>query len=103
MLQDRELMTGGGILRTDVDPVLLKLDDLLLGNAMVEMLSPTIGRLLRELVKSPTLAQAWQPLGKEILDINLPADIVSAWLFALRGVGSFPTRDIRTVGSDRSR
>jgi hypothetical protein len=75
-----------------MDPVLVELDDFILrNNGQVERLSPLIARLLSRLDESPTLAQAWQPLETEMLCSELPLGIVSAWLFALRGGGRFPS------------
>lgn len=72
-----------------MDPVLLELDYFLQHNSAVEKLSPVIMRLLQELEKSPAQPQAWQPLEDSFFDTKLPAGIVSAWLFALRGSGTF--------------
>jgi len=57
----------------------------------VENLSPIIASLLHKLDEAPTLPQAWQTLSAEFFDIKLPSDIASAWLFALRGGGRFPS------------
>jgi hypothetical protein len=74
-----------------MDPVLLELDNFLLGSSgQVEMLSPVIARLLGELAASQDLPQAWQALDEEFFDSELPPGVVSAWLFALRGGGKFP-------------
>jgi hypothetical protein len=75
-----------------MDPVLSKLDRLLFGTrGKIEILSPVVASLLQKLEEAPTLPQAWQPLDDEFLDIKLPAEVVSAWLFALRGSGKFPS------------
>jgi hypothetical protein len=80
-----------GTLRREIDPVLSELDKLLFGRGgKIEMLSPMIANLLQQLDEAPALPQAWQPLGDEFLDIKFPSDVVSAWLFALRGNGKFP-------------
>jgi hypothetical protein len=78
-------------LRSAIDPVLSELDELLFGRSgQLEILSPMIASLLHKLDEAPTLPQAWQPLPDGFLNIKLPSDVVSAWLFALRGGGKFP-------------
>jgi hypothetical protein len=81
---------GGRTLPIDMDPVLVELDNLLRRGSKVEKLSPVISGLLRILAESPGVPQAWQPLDEGIFDSNLPPEIVSVWLFVLRGDGQFP-------------
>jgi hypothetical protein len=79
-------------LQTDIDPVLSELDTLMLKHGSeIEVLSSVIARLLHKLDEDPVLPQAWQPLDDGFFDIALPPDILSIWIFALRGGGKFPS------------
>ena len=74
-----------------MDQVHVKLDALLRSGSKVDKLNPLLASLFAELERSPSQPQAWQPLSADSLDLKLPDEIASAWLFALRGGGKFPS------------
>ena len=71
------------------DRVLSELVDLVASEGVSEKLKPETEKLLRKLADYPGEPQAWQPLAAGFFGFQLPSEVKSAWLFALRDRGVF--------------
>lgn len=72
------------------DPILVQLDALVREHERAGRFKPIVAQLFDALQRSPELPQAWQPLPGDFFGTQLPGEIRSGWIFALRGDGKFP-------------
>ncbi len=74
-----------------VDPVLTELDDRRRAYTAVNVFSPIVAALVDRLHQRPDAIQAWEPIDTARLGFELPAGVVSTWLFVLRPRATFPS------------
>jgi hypothetical protein len=74
-----------------VDPVLTELDNRQRTATAVDVLRPIVATLVDRLRQRPDAIQAWEPINAADLGFELPAGVVSTWLFVLRPGATFPS------------
>ena len=71
------------------DPVLAELARLVGDVATADKLAPVLSRVTAVLARAPKLPQAWEPLPTGLFGAQIPAEVKSCWVFALRAAAVF--------------
>ena len=71
------------------DPIAIELSRALKSARVREALAPALARVQSALAALPGQPQAWEPLPLESLELAVPPEIQSCWIFVLRAGAIF--------------